>query len=238
MRNAVYGIALSACLALLAVAGLYAYCTKDLPSMDVFHDPARHAELLESMYHLPSPPPYRIEPCAYEDMPQALIDAFLVAENLEYFTKPGHDVYRLAFPTSRLVQGLMVENLHYPRSIFPRIKFFFLCKKFTLCLSKEEILCVFLNTKYYGGHVYGVGAASSVYLGKDIRELSIADCATLLALIRYTLETGLPEIHRLKQSQEHVLGRLLDYGRITPEEYGAAMEQELRLFNYVSRDLE
>ena len=45
MRNVVYRMALPACLAALIVAGLYAYCTKDLPPMDVFRNSARHAEL-------------------------------------------------------------------------------------------------------------------------------------------------------------------------------------------------
>lgn len=66
--------------------------------MELFRNPARHAELLDAMYNLPTQPRNRIEPCAYEEMPRALIDAFLVTQNSKY------DVYRLPVPTYALIR--------------------------------------------------------------------------------------------------------------------------------------
>lgn len=105
-----------------------------------------------------------------------------------------------------------------------------------LSLNKRDILSVFLNTKYYGGNIYGVGAASLVYLGKNLRELTLAERATLLAMFNYNLQLGLPQVHRLRQSQEYVLKRLLEREKIGPKAYEEAIQQELHVVNYVSRE--
>ncbi len=48
--------------------------------------------------------------------------------------------------------------------------------------KKDEILELYLNQIYLGERCYGVGAASWAYFGKDVRELSLAQCASLVGI--------------------------------------------------------
>src|SRR5262249_48003765 len=51
--------------------------------------------------------------------------------------------------------------------------------------SKEEILQLYLNQIYFGHGAYGVQAAARIYFGKDVAELSLAECALLAGQITY-----------------------------------------------------
>ena len=50
-------------------------------------------------------------------------------------------------------------------------------------LSKEEILTLYLNTIYFGAGADGIGAAVSVYYGKKVSELTVAEAAMMVALL-------------------------------------------------------
>lgn len=100
----------------------------------------------------------------------------------------------------------------------------------------------YLNLIYLGGNCYGVATAAENYFGKDVSELSLAECASLISItnnptlygpnsnIRITNEeTG--EVttgrERNKQRQELVLWKMLDLGMISQEEYDEAVAEEL-----------
>jgi penicillin-binding protein 1A len=97
-------------------------------------------------------------------------------------------------------------------------------------LSKDEILEIYLNQTYYGHGAYGVEAASMMYFGKGVGDLTL-DEATLLA--------GLPKAptayspynapERALKRRGHVLRRMLETGYITAEEETWAQEAALQL---------
>ena len=48
--------------------------------------------------------------------------------------------------------------------------------------TKQEILEMYMNQIYFGQGAYGVQSAAHVYFGKDVRDLTLAQCAMLAGL--------------------------------------------------------
>ncbi|MEX2008358.1 MAG: PBP1A family penicillin-binding protein [Candidatus Spechtbacterales bacterium] len=95
--------------------------------------------------------------------------------------------------------------------------------------DKDEILDLYLNQIPYGSNAYGAEAASQLYFGKNAKDLTHAEAAVLAAVPRaptfyspYGNNTD-----RLKQRQEHILGRMRDLGYISQEDYGIAKSEDV-----------
>ena len=95
-------------------------------------------------------------------------------------------------------------------------------------LSKSEIIELYMNLIYLGEGSYGVEAASYTYFGKSAKDLTIAESALIAGLAQapegYN-PYNYPE--KAKKRQELVLGKMLELGKITEEEYEEAKAQEL-----------
>lgn len=96
--------------------------------------------------------------------------------------------------------------------------------------SKDQILEWYLNQVPFGQNAYGVEAASQVYFGKSVSELSLAESALLAALIKAPSrlspynEEGKKELMRRKN---YVLDRMVEEGYITKEEAELAKNEVL-----------
>ncbi len=107
--------------------------------------------------------------------------------------------------------------------------------------SKEEILLGYLNITNFGGLVYGVGAAAEHYFGIPASDLSIAQAATIAGMVQApnTYRIDMPEgsttdrdgnpvnsaadgYAKTLERRNYVLGRMLDDGKISQEEYDTA----------------
>lgn len=107
--------------------------------------------------------------------------------------------------------------------------------------SKEQILLGYLNITNFGGLVYGIGAAAEHYFGIPAANLSIAQAATIAGMVQA------PNVYRIDMPngsttdkdgnavnsaadgysltldrRNYVLGRMLDDGKISQDEYEAA----------------
>jgi membrane peptidoglycan carboxypeptidase len=98
--------------------------------------------------------------------------------------------------------------------------------------SKEEILQGYLNIAGFGGNTYGVQAASQQYFDKDASELTIAEAASLIAIVQYPNLRDLqdPAHYEANQERRDVIlfsmynwGMTGDEGCITREEYDEAL---------------
>lgn len=101
--------------------------------------------------------------------------------------------------------------------------------------EKDEILEAYLNEVYFGYSCYGVVTASLKYFNKDVSELSLAECASLVAITNNPslydpLQTdwGL-ENNRTRQLL--VLGAMLEQGKIDQATYDAAKEENVVFSN-------
>lgn len=94
--------------------------------------------------------------------------------------------------------------------------------------DKDRILTMYLNTIYLGYRCYGVQTAADRYFGRNVSELSLAECAVLAGL------TNNPSIYdvynhpdKVKARQELILGKMLELGMIDQATHDAAVAEEL-----------
>ena len=116
----------------------------------------------------------------------------------------------------------------YLDSINRKIKEITLALQLDEQLSKTEILTAYLNTIPLGGHMYGVEAASRYYFDKSVKDLSLKECAYIAGITQapsYYSAYNVDDVdypNTYIDRTELVLGKMLELGFITQEEYTAS----------------
>ena len=125
--------------------------------------------------------------------------------------------------TQQLVKNVLLTN---DRTIIRKIKEFVITLQIEKKYSKDQILQMYLNEVPYGGTSWGVSAASETYFGKEVKDLTLDECAILAGLpqspSRYSpySSTTTAYIERTKD----VLRRMQEDEYITKEQYSSAVE--------------
>ena len=135
----------------------------------------------------------------YSSIPKNVINAFLSAEDKNFFSHPGVDakgVMRAVvnntknIMTSKRLEGASTITQQVAKnflltnevSLNRKIKEAILAFRIERALTKERILELYLNQIYLGSGAYGVAAASLEYFDKSIKELNYEEAALLAAL--------------------------------------------------------
>ena len=135
----------------------------------------------------------------YSSIPKNIINAFLSAEDKNFFSHPGVDAKGVIRATIKNIQNVITSKrlegastitqqvaknflLTNEVSINRKIKEAILAFRIERALSKERILELYLNQIYLGSGAYGVAAASLEYFDKSIKELNLEEAALLAAL--------------------------------------------------------
>ena len=135
----------------------------------------------------------------YNSIPKNVVNAFLSAEDKNFFSHPGVDakgVLRAVINNiSNIISSKRLEGastitqqvaknflLTNEVSLNRKIKEAILAFRIERALSKERILELYLNQIYLGSGAYGVAAASLRYFDKSIKNLDYAEAALLAAL--------------------------------------------------------
>tara|TARA_B100001027_G_scaffold176330_1_gene127538 strand:+ start:4448 stop:6787 length:2340 start_codon:yes stop_codon:yes gene_type:complete len=135
----------------------------------------------------------------YSSIPKKVINAFLSAEDKNFFSHPGVDAKGVLrailnnirnIMTSKRLEGASTITQQVAKnflltnevSINRKIKEAILAFRIERALNKERILELYLNQIYLGSGAYGVAAASLEYFDKSIKELNYAEAALLAAL--------------------------------------------------------
>ena len=135
----------------------------------------------------------------FNSIPKNVINAFLSAEDKNFFSHPGVDakgILRAIFNniknllTSKRLEGASTITQQVAKnflltnevSLNRKIKEAILAFRIERALNKERILELYLNQIYLGSGAYGVAAASLEYFDKSIKELDYAEAALLAAL--------------------------------------------------------
>ena len=97
--------------------------------------------------------------------------------------------------------------------------------------SKEQILEWYLNQVPFGRNAYGVQAASQAYFRKSVSEISLAEAATLAALIKAPsfYSTNLAELLIRK---DYVLNRMVSEGFLSPKEAELAKKEKVNIIEF------
>ncbi len=107
-------------------------------------------------------------------------------------------------------------------------------------LSKHDIFTLYANQIYLGQQsgvsIYGVGEASSVYFGKDVSQLTLAEAAFIAGIIRSPNRYGpYKNPERVEERRNQILDSMLEAGEITAEQAAAARATKLTLKPVSSR---
>lgn len=179
----------------------------------------------------------RRKPIEIDQAPQVLIDSVLAAEDDGFFEHKGIDLkglFRAAlsnFQSGKTQQGASTITMQVARNFYltpektylRKIKEVLLAIRLEQALSKKEILALYLNKIFLGHRAYGFGAASEVYYGKPLQELSLAEIAMLAGLPKAPSSYNpLRNPSRATKRRNYVLGRLKELELINEADYETA----------------
>lgn len=181
---------------------------------------------------------------SYDKIPKHVVNAFVAAEDENFFTHKGVDFSAIARAalkdllsvkfaqggstiTQQTVKQLFLSS---EKSIRRKLKEVILAYRIEKKLTKEEILYLYLNQIYLGDGAYGVEAASRSYFGKGVSDLNVAEGAMLASLPkapnRYSPRIN-PELS--KQRQRYVLRRMVEAGFLSKPVADRAFLEKLTL---------
>ena len=181
----------------------------------------------------------------YDQMPPHMVQAFMAAEDRNFFQHSGVDAMGLTRAMMKnvlnAVQGRRLEGgstitqqvaknvlLTSDATIGRKFKEAVLAQRLEKTLSKEQILELYLNEIWLGYRSYGVGAAAYNYFGKSITDLTVAEAAYLAALPK-----GPQNYHPQRRKaaaisrRNWVIGEMADLGWITEAQAAEARAQDL-----------
>jgi penicillin-binding protein 1A len=129
--------------------------------------------------------------------------------------------------TQQLARNLFLTP---ERSLTRKIKEALLAIKIEREFSKDKILELYLNYIYLGQGAYGVEAASRIYFGKSVKDLTVDESAVLASLPKApTKYNPFRNPERILERRNYVLLRMLEDGYITQEEYEIYSKKPLKL---------
>ncbi len=133
------------------------------------------------------------------EIPDVVKEAFITTEDKRFYSHNGIDYWRVLGAGLRNIQslgyaqGFSTITMQLARNVFPerlsrektlirKIKESKIARAIESKYSKEKILELYLNQIALGNGSYGVETASQRYFGKSVRDLNLAEAATLAAL--------------------------------------------------------
>ena len=175
----------------------------------------------------------RRELISFEQIPENLKNAVLAAEDKDYFNHSGVKI-------SSLVRALLGELTGSPsggggtismqvvrsyllsteRTYERKLKEIYLAWRLEEFMSKEEILQLYFNKTFLGNRNYGFKAAYDYYFGKNFNEISIADSATLAAILqRPSAINPKKDPAKTKKRRNLILKRMFEEDIISSNQY-------------------
>ena len=185
-----------------------------------------------------------------QDMPRYLVEAFLSTEDKEFFAHRGIDYFAALralwtnLVAQRIKQGGSTITQQLARLLFLDRQKTWLRKSREAQIAavlekkypKTKILAYYLNSVYLGNGAYGVEAASRIYFRKTSQALTLSEAALLAALPKAPSALAL---HRnypaAKQRSQFVLQRMLADNIISPQQYEAVRNAEVKVYPHAPR---
>jgi len=132
----------------------------------------------------------------YDQIPPVLRNALVAAEDGNFFQHGGIDITRIAATAVRRAVGLqrrggastitqqLARKLFLTDEVTPerKIKEALLAIQIEKRYTKEEILTMYCNKMYWGHGAYGVEAASQLYFGKSVKDLTLDEAAMIAGI--------------------------------------------------------
>ena len=188
-----------------------------------------------------------------DEIPQDLIDAAVAIEDKRFYEHQGVDwittikaCVNLFFGsgdaggstiTQQLIKNVTEEN---SVTVQRKVMEIFRAYMFEQEYEKDLIMEYYLNEIYLGRGCWGVKSAAAEYFGKELRNLTAAECASLISITnnpslfnpysesvyKYKGEER-DGVGRNRYRQLNVLNEMLSQGYLTEEEFEEAVNQEI-----------
>ncbi len=181
-----------------------------------------------------------------EEVPKALQNAFVAAEDKNFWTHPGIDKEAIIRAIKQNLTGGTIKSgastitqqvaktflLTPERTFVRKIKEAILAIQIERSLSKQQILYLYLNQIYLGSSAYGAQAAAQTYFDKPAKDLTIAECAMVGGLAKApSSDSPKKNLERALARRAYVLKRMLEDGYINQTQYEQASAEEPKLVN-------
>jgi len=194
-----------------------------------------------------------------DDIPENLICATTAIEDRTFWENPGINLRGIARAfwanvrgqqiqggssiTQQLVKNIVIApELRYIGAEGPKFQDYerkiteiLLAYRITQQYSKEQILEWYLNTNNYANLAYGVEAASKVYFGKNVGDLTLSEAATLAAIPQYPLLNPFDDPDAAREREGIVLDAMVQQGCVKPDEAVAAKYENWNLAHRTER---
>ena len=189
---------------------------------------------------------------AYEDVPQNFINALKAGEDSRFDTHDGIDYIgvgraglKIITNKGEVTQGASTITQQLARDAYSlkaeakmreesgfqrKMVEMFLAQRIEKRYDKKEILSFFVNRSFLGSGYYGLRSASLGYFGKEPKDLTIPECASIVTILRNPYDfSPLNNLAANKRGRDHVLWRMREEGMITSNDLATYLSQPVVL---------
>ncbi|MGH9930931.1 MAG: transglycosylase domain-containing protein [Pyrinomonadaceae bacterium] len=195
------------------------------------------------------------EAIRFSEIPQVMVQAILATEDHRFFQHPGVDIFgvarallhnagddRLGQGGSTITQQLVKNTYLSPERTLQR-KYAEAMLSYALeqRLSKEDIFALYCNEVYLGQRgavaVRGVEEAARIYFGKELKDLSLSEAATIAGMIQGPMRFS-PTLHaEAAQARRNVvLEAMMRDGWVGTEQAAAISKEPVLVVPYHSNN--
>lgn len=230
-----------------AAAGFFVSVSKHLPDVTANIQPNASSRIYDDKGRLITTvhaEENRI-PVPITEVPQNLQNAFVAAEDVRFYEHHGIDprgilraVWNNVLSRNATGQGGSTITQQLARNAFLTQEQTLKRKLLEVVLAlqienkytKKQILEMYMNQIYFGQGCYGIQTASRVYFGKDVKDLTLPQCAMLAGLPNSpNYYSPFRSLEAAKYRQGIVLDQMAKYGYISEADAQAAKKADLHL---------
>jgi len=176
----------------------------------------------------------------FQQIPELLKKAVRITEDADFYNHEGIDWVELKESVIKNIEEgeysrggstisqQLVKNLFLSteKSIFRKIREFFITRSLENEISKNRIFHIYLNMIEFGPGVFGVQAASKYYFKKNVQNLSLNQIVRLTAVIPRPLSIKANGNNKwLKWKAGWILGKMKLYKYISAAQYNRSIKE-------------
>lgn len=186
------------------------------------------------------------EVVSIDEMPINLRNAVVAIEDERFYNHGGIDVISLTRSIinnifTKTTQGGSTIDMQVSKNLLTseektiqrKILDMYNAIQMNKIMSKDEILEAYLNNMYLGRSSYGVAKGARTFFGKNVSDLSLAECAMLVGITNNPARYM--EYSQAKKRQETVLYKMYELGYITETEYKKAKREEVPFISEIGQ---
>ena len=232
---------------ILLGCGVYLYLSPQLPNVEQLREISletplqiysRDGKLISEFGEKHS------RPLKFDEIPPLFVQAFLAAEDDNFFNHSGISLKGLARAMADIAQTGSIQSggstitmqvaknyfLSSRRTFSRKFTEILLARNIEHALTKQEIMALYVNKIFLGQRAYGIGAAAEVYYGKNVTQLSLAEMAMIAGLPKAPSKYN-PVVNpkRALERRDWILGRMLRLKYIKQAQYDAAIDAPVGL---------